>query len=368
MVNFKEIGIIKSNFKESADPYKMRDHESRIIIHNEFEEGLFKIEEEEYLDIIFSFHKSEDYDLVVDKTYYGDTKGVFACRTPRRPSSVGLTRVKLLKRDKNELVVKGLDAIDGTPVVDIKPFRPFMDSTETKLFEREDIRKNPRNFLVPLIKNRKLEELLLLSGTIHGHYCPGLAMGVIASQDALVKTGAISDGLEKIIALVEINSCFVDGIQFVTGCTMGNNSLIYRDIGKTAFSLLKRDGTSIRYSQKNNYRDELNRLFPNFNKFFKKVVIENNRDETAVKLFKKNARELSFKLLEWDIDKIYDIKEVKLGLPPYAPIRDSVICRKCGEKIVKEKEINEGDNVFCASCAGSEFYQIDGRGIMKTDI
>src|SRR4030042_4462534 len=106
MFDFKEIGIIKSDFKESGDPFKMKEHESIIEIKKEFEDGLYRIEESDYLEIAFCFHKSKDFQLKLNN-YFGEYKGVFATRSPRRPSNIGLSIVKLLKREANILHVTG---------------------------------------------------------------------------------------------------------------------------------------------------------------------------------------------------------------------------------------------------------------------
>ncbi|MCG8335770.1 MAG: tRNA (N6-threonylcarbamoyladenosine(37)-N6)-methyltransferase TrmO [Proteobacteria bacterium] len=364
MFRIQEIGIVHSQFQEPSDPHKMREYGSTIELHQEFAEGLYGIEESEYLDVLFYFSRSQDYDLIVEKTYYGDKKGVFACRTPNRPSGIGLSRVKLLGRDKNRLSVRGLDAIDQTPVIDIKPYFSDLSEAEEANIKSSEQRKKPRKTLVQLIKNNRLEELLLRAGTLHGHFCPGLASGVMAAVDACNRIKVFSDGMEDLIAIIEINSCFIDGIQFVTGCTLGNNSLIYKDLGKTAVTLTLRNGNGVRYSQKKEFRNLLDERFPQFSELFKQVVIKQNRSEGLLKEFKQTAMETSFELLKFDLDEIYKIEEVDTNLPDYAPIRDSVICTSCNESIMKEREIPVDQQNLCISCANSSYHQLDGRGIV----
>ncbi|MFW5788064.1 MAG: tRNA (N6-threonylcarbamoyladenosine(37)-N6)-methyltransferase TrmO, partial [Halanaerobiales bacterium] len=110
-----------------APPDEMRQYESTIEIKPEYEEGLYKIEESDFIVVIFNFHLSESYNLKSERRF-GEIKGVFASRSPHRPSPLGVTTVKLLAREKGQLRVKGLDAVDGTPVVDIKPYAEVMDS------------------------------------------------------------------------------------------------------------------------------------------------------------------------------------------------------------------------------------------------
>jgi len=121
------IGYVENSFFESDDPEKIRKEDSHIVIYPEYEEGLYRIEEYEFLNVIFYFHKSSGYSLK-RKRKEGEIKGVFASRSPHRPCPLGLTLVKLMKRERNRLKVKGLDAINGTPVLDIKPYVEKIDS------------------------------------------------------------------------------------------------------------------------------------------------------------------------------------------------------------------------------------------------
>lgn len=114
------IGFVKNNLKALKKKVHTGAKKSKIILRAEYIEGLYRIEESEFIEVIFHFHKSKRYSLTVETPHWG-TRGVFASRSPRRPAPLGLTRVKLLSVNKNELIVEGLDAVDGTPVVDIKP-------------------------------------------------------------------------------------------------------------------------------------------------------------------------------------------------------------------------------------------------------
>lgn len=116
------IGYVRNDFdrpeKDQADAI-MRSV-STIEVLEEFADGLLKIEKYHELNILFWFDRSKDYDLQTT-THSGDFRGVFACCSPRRPSPIGLTRVVLLERKGNILKVTGLDALNNTPVIDIKP-------------------------------------------------------------------------------------------------------------------------------------------------------------------------------------------------------------------------------------------------------
>jgi tRNA-Thr(GGU) m(6)t(6)A37 methyltransferase TsaA len=96
-------------------------------IFKEFEEGLKDIEGFSHVIVIFWFHKSEGFRLLVETPWDDVLHGVFATRSPHRPCPLGLTIAELLTRQDNILEVTGLDAIDGTPLLDIKPHIPSID-------------------------------------------------------------------------------------------------------------------------------------------------------------------------------------------------------------------------------------------------
>lgn len=126
----KPIGIIHSSYKNTGvAPYQGCKSEeiSQIEIFKEFEEGLKDIEGFSHIIVIFWFHKSQEYHLLVRTPWDDVLHGLFATRSPHRPCPIGLTVVELISREENILRVKGLDAINDTPVLDIKPYVPSID-------------------------------------------------------------------------------------------------------------------------------------------------------------------------------------------------------------------------------------------------
>jgi len=97
---------------------------SEIEVFEEFEQGLQDIEGFSHIVVIFWFHQSEGYTLLVKPPGEDSLRGLFATRSPRRPCPLAMTVVQLVARDGNTLRVKGLDAVDGTPLLDIKPYIP----------------------------------------------------------------------------------------------------------------------------------------------------------------------------------------------------------------------------------------------------
>jgi tRNA-Thr(GGU) m(6)t(6)A37 methyltransferase TsaA len=98
------------------------DAEGVIEMRPELEAGLQDIEGFSHLYVIWVFHRTEGYDLVARPPSDDRPHGVFATRSPRRPNPIGLTIVELVRRDGPRLHVRGVDMLDGTPVLDIKPY------------------------------------------------------------------------------------------------------------------------------------------------------------------------------------------------------------------------------------------------------
>lgn len=88
----------------------------------EFEAGLADVEGFSHLFVIWLFDRSEGFDLLASPPSDNRPHGVFATRSPRRPNPVGLTVVELLRREGPRLHVRGIDMLDGTPILDIKPY------------------------------------------------------------------------------------------------------------------------------------------------------------------------------------------------------------------------------------------------------
>ena len=116
------IGYIENDYLEPVYDEEVYQKVSKIVLKKELADGLYRIEDFEKLYILFYFSKSTGYELIQHRHYDGQVSGVFASRSPRRPNGIGLTVVDLLKVEDNMLYIKGLDAINGTPVLDIKPY------------------------------------------------------------------------------------------------------------------------------------------------------------------------------------------------------------------------------------------------------
>ncbi|MFB6214377.1 MAG: tRNA (N6-threonylcarbamoyladenosine(37)-N6)-methyltransferase TrmO [Candidatus Bipolaricaulia bacterium] len=361
-LELKEIGIVRNDFEEPQGPDVMRDSESVIEVHPKYEEGLYEIETNDFLQILFYLHLSDEYELVGPRRHGGE-RGVFASRSPHRPSPVGATVVELLERRGNELKVRGLDAVNGSPVIDLKPYADPFDSSSPAEAERK---QNPRGTVQELIERGDTGRLLLEAGRLHGHFCPFLSLGVVAAQYAVSELGNVAPDMERAVAIVETNSCFSDGIQYVTGCTFGNNALVYRDYGKTAFTLVYREGPGIRL-----YFSEdclLEEEYPEASELFKKVVKERNGTEDEERRLKERWGEVAFDLVTRPAKDLFEVERIDSpDLPDYAPIFEDEYCEDCGEKFMAPKGIEKDGRCLCRDCADEGYLQLDGSGLREIE-
>lgn len=124
MIEFTPIGYVESPIKEiQHDPDVFKGKVSVVRVLEPFLDGLFRLERYDRLYVIYVFDRAEGYRLVIHPR--GDVKrperGVFATHSPHRPNPIGLAVVELVSVEGDLVTVRDLDAIDGTPVLDIKP-------------------------------------------------------------------------------------------------------------------------------------------------------------------------------------------------------------------------------------------------------
>jgi tRNA (adenine37-N6)-methyltransferase len=120
------IGFVSTPYKDTGDIPKglgtKHDAEGVITILPDFELGLTDIEGFSHLFVIWEFDRTQHFELLGTPPADDRRHGVFATRSPLRPNPIGLTVVELLHRNKAELHVRGVDMLDGTPILDVKPY------------------------------------------------------------------------------------------------------------------------------------------------------------------------------------------------------------------------------------------------------
>jgi tRNA-Thr(GGU) m(6)t(6)A37 methyltransferase TsaA len=125
-MRMRPVGTVRSPYKDAAEIPKglgaTHGAEGVLEIRAELEAGLTDIEGFSHLFVIWAFDRSEGYELLGTPPSDNRPHGVFATRSPRRPNPIGLTVVELLGREGSRLRVRGVDMLDGTPILDIKPY------------------------------------------------------------------------------------------------------------------------------------------------------------------------------------------------------------------------------------------------------
>jgi len=125
-INIKTIGYVDNDFKDQI-PEDYKEKESRIHVKEEYEDALLGIEEHSHITVLMWFHES---DRTIQRVHpmadmNNPLTGVFATRSPVRPNPIAVTVCKLISRNNNIITVKGLDGLDGTPIIDIKSYKPY---------------------------------------------------------------------------------------------------------------------------------------------------------------------------------------------------------------------------------------------------
>ncbi len=131
-IRFAPIGVIRSPFKEIADMPVQASAATGILgkveLASSFAAGLRDLEGFSHIILLYHFHLSVGYSLEVTPFLDDQVHGVFATRAPKRPNPIGISIVRLTATEGNTLLIEGVDVVDGTPLLDIKPYVPEFDA------------------------------------------------------------------------------------------------------------------------------------------------------------------------------------------------------------------------------------------------
>jgi tRNA-Thr(GGU) m(6)t(6)A37 methyltransferase TsaA len=135
---YQVIGFISSPFDKlegmPIQPSGARGVRGKVEILPKYKDGLAELEGFSHIILLYGFHLSQKVALTVTPFLDSHPKGVFATRAPTRPNPIGLSIVKLLRIEENILTIENVDVIDGTPLLDIKPYVPAFDHyTDTQV-------------------------------------------------------------------------------------------------------------------------------------------------------------------------------------------------------------------------------------------
>ena len=179
----------------------------------------------------------------------------------------------------------------------------------------------------------------------HGHRCPGLMIGIRASELALKRLGNVEG--KDLMAVVETDMCGVDAIQFLTGCTFGKGNLIHKDYGKMAFTFYDRGkGTGFRI------------LFcpeasadsgPELQELMKKTEAGSISEEEQARI--QILREkLQAQYMDLGLEEMFIVTEVTSSAPKPARILQSLRCEACGEMAMESRTRRFAGKTLCLPC------------------
>ena len=179
----------------------------------------------------------------------------------------------------------------------------------------------------------------------HGHWCPGLAVGIRAAEWALREIGRAAD--EEIVAVVETDVCGVDAIQFLTGCTFGKGNLIHRDWGKNAFSFYRRrDGKAARLVARPEVFGEERHLLRRYVEKMQQGVLTESEERAWENL----REEVSRRIMEAEFLTLFEVKSPAYPEPAKARILNSLTCAACGEAVMETRTRNFREQCLCIPC------------------
>jgi formylmethanofuran dehydrogenase subunit E len=197
-------------------------------------------------------------------------------------------------------------------------------------------------------KEDTMTQVLDIEGVkrFHGHWCPGLAMGIRVAELALREIGPHA-GDEEVVAIVETDNCAVDAIQYFTGCTFGKGNLIHRDYGKNAFTFIRRsDGKAIRIAAR---PDAWGPSDPEREALLRRVR-EGQASESDRQRVQQLRQEHLQAVLAAPAEKLFDVQAVEPATPDHARLYESMTCAGCGEHVMETRVRFLRGQPYCIPC------------------
>ena len=180
----------------------------------------------------------------------------------------------------------------------------------------------------------------------HGHACPGLAIGYRVAKFALQELGLRARD-EELVAVVENNSCAVDAIQLICGCTFGKGNLIFNDYGKQVYTFIRRPGTeALRIAVKWESPAE----DPETEMMWQRYAEGDRSPEVTAAVQDRKARKME-SILAADEAEMFEVKRVTVEMLEPARIYKSITCAKCGEKVMEPRTRLVAGKLLCIPCS-----------------
>jgi formylmethanofuran dehydrogenase subunit E len=331
------IGVVHSPVK-LPDEMPLAGVPASVEVLPEFTAALDGIEEHSHLFVLCHMDGAGRDVLRASPRKLGaglPERGVFAMRSPARPNPVGLCVVKLVRREGSTLHVEPLDAVDGTAVLDIKPYAYGWDCVFSARSARSMI-----DARLPFADG--LADALRIAGNFHGDVCPGIVIGARATLAGLRELGLDEPrGTKRLVVFVESDRCVTDAVMALTGCTPGRRTLKVVDAGKMAATFLDlTTGRAVRVAPRSRPPSPGGPHTP--------------ADLAAT----------SRTLAGMDESELLIITDVRVDLRNEdrpGPPSVSVICATCGETVHDRRDVKANGLSLCTHCAGQGYYTEVGK-------
>lgn len=189
------------------------------------------------------------------------------------------------------------------------------------------------------------EEMIKQTTNFHGHWCPGLAIGIRAAEWALKEMGKAPD--EEIVAVVETDMCGVDAVQYLTGCTFGKGNLIHKDYGKNAFTFYRRqDGKAARLVARPTIYGDTGATMGKLHR----KMLEQGLTEEEEQVWRETRAAVSKRIMESDLTDLFEVKTPVDPVPKMARILAPMVCESCRETVMETRTRHFGGQLLCIPC------------------
>ncbi len=227
-LTLRPVGVVRSPISSSAEMPR-QGVAARVEVFPKFADGLLRIEANTHVMVVGWLHYADRDRLQVQRPWHRldvQWRGVFACRSPDRPNPLGITTARLLRVEGTTLYLDRLDMIDGTPVLDLKPHAPGLDSAFAA--------RSARELACPgrLQAKQTLESMLIEAERFHGERCAGVALGAKVLHYWMSSLDVAQKDADTIVWLGG-DGCLADALQALTGATFGNGRLrVHSQLGE----------------------------------------------------------------------------------------------------------------------------------------
>ena len=181
----------------------------------------------------------------------------------------------------------------------------------------------------------------------HGHLCPGLALGYAAAKAGAEQLGVGASEDEEVVAIVENDSCAVDAVQLLLGCTFGKGNLIFRDWGKQVYTFIDRKtGRAVRVSFRGPMPGHEER------RALKSKLDAGEATDADREAWDALRNQAARDLVSGNAESLFDVRNVEIEMPPLARVVGTQACTRCGEATVIERMVEKEGRLLCRECAG----------------